>query len=295
MKCAFIHAERHTYTVRLLCSTLGVSHAAYYRWCVRQPSTRKQEDTKLLNVIRQSHKNSRKTYGSRRVHADVQELGIRCSRRRIQRLMQSDGLLAVRARKRVRTTDSRHEYPIAPNILNRDFACGPELNRRIAGDITYIRTLSGWLYLAVLLDLSSRRVIGWATSAKIDTDLVLDALRMALRTRVLQPGALHHSDRGSQYAATEYQKALEAHGIECSMSEKGECYDNAVIESFNGTIKRELLHRQKWANHEQATMAIGWYIDSWYNCSRRHSSLGYLSPVQFELRAQAGTLETARI
>ena len=191
-------------------------------------------------------------------------------------------------RKRVRTTDSRHDYPIAPNTLNRDFACRPEFDERIAGDITYIRTQSGWLYLAVLLDLASRRVIGWATSSKINTDLVLDALRMALRTRTLAAGTLHHTDRGSQYAGTAYQRALEAHGIVCSMSEKGECYDNAVIESFNGTIKRELIHRQRWANHEQATKAIEWYIESWYNCARRHSSLGYLSPCSMSCAPKLG-------
>ncbi len=294
MKCAFVHSERTRYKVRLLCSALEISHAAYYRWLSRKPSARKCNDLKLLATIRESHKNSRRTYGSRRVHADVRDTGTRCGRKRIQRLMQEDGIIAVRARKRVHTTDSRHDYPIAPNTLNRDFACRPEFHKRIAGDITYIRTQSGWLYLAVLLDLASRRVIGWATSTKIDTDLVLDALRKALRTRALTPGTLHHTDRGSQYAGTGYQKALEAYGIECSMSEKGECYDNAVVESFNGTIKRELIHRQRWENHEQATKAIEWYIESWYNLTRRHSSLGYLSPVQYELRAQAGTLNAAQ-
>jgi putative transposase len=185
-----------------------ISHAAYYRWRNRQPSLRKKEDIKLLKFIRETHKKSNKTYESRYIHADLQSENIRCGRKIIQRLMNDDGLVAVRARKRMRTMDSRHNQPIAPNLLNRNFQCSADINQRIAGDITYIRIDGSWLYLAVLLDLASMRVIGWATSSKIDTNLVLDALRMALRQRSLKTGALHHSDRGSQYASIEYQAAL---------------------------------------------------------------------------------------
>ena len=196
---------------------------------------------------------------------------------------------SVRIRRRFRaTTNSKHKHPIAPNILKRRFSVreAKAIDRVWAGDITYIDTQEGWLYLAVIIDLRSRRVIGWSMSHRISEELVLDALRMALLRRKPSTGILHHSDRGSQYTGKVYRKLLRDHGIHCSMSRKGDCWDNAVVESFNATIKTELIHRTKWMTREEARSSIYSYIETWYNPKRRHSTLGYLSPSEFEEREQ---------
>lgn len=270
----------------MMCRLLGVSKAGYYAWREHAPSEREQANQRLLTRIKLIHGTSKKTYGSPRIHAQLRRDGIRVGRKRVARLMKVGGI-EVRIRRRFRvTTNSKHTHPIAPNILKRRFSLRQikAVDRVWASDITYIDTLEGWLYLAVIIDLRSRRVIGWSMSHRIAETLVLDALRMALLGRKPGRGILHHSDRGSQYAGNAFRKLLRAHGIRCSMSRKGDCWDNAVVESFNATIKTELIHRTKWTTREQARAAIYTYIETWYNSQRLHSTLGYLSPVEFEER-----------
>jgi putative transposase len=238
----------------------------------------------MLTRIEIIHATSRKTYGSPRIHAALRREGFRVGRKRVARVMKAGGI-DVRVRRRFRaTTNSKHAHPIAPNILKRrfDVKALKAVNRVWAGDITYIETQEGWLYLAVVIDLRSRRVIGWSMSHRMAEELVLDALRMALLRRKPPRGMLHHSDRGSQYAAKAYRRLLRDHHIRCSMSRKGDCWDNAVIESFNATIKTELIHRVKWTTREEARAAIYKYIETWYNTERLHSTLGYRSPCEFE-------------
>lgn len=270
----------------MMCRLLRVSKAGYYAWREHAPSEREQANQRLLTRIKLIHGISKKTYGSPRIHAQLRRDGVRVSRKRVARLMNVGGI-EVRIRRRFRvTTNSKHTHPIAPNILKRHFSLRQikAVDRVWASDITYIDTLEGWLYLAVIIDLRSRRVIGWSMSHRIAETLVLDALRMALLGRKPSRGILHHSDRGSQYAGKAFRKLLRAHGIRCSMSRKGDCWDNAVVESFNATIKTELIHRTKWTTREQARAAIYTYIETWYNSQRLHSTLGYLSPVEFEER-----------
>jgi transposase InsO family protein len=228
-------------------------------------------------------------YGSPRIHRELRARGIRVGKKRIERLMRDNGIVARQKRRFVHTTDSRHEHPIAPNLLDRDF--DPKVaNEAWAGDVTYIATGEGWLYLAVLLDLFSRRVVGWATSAANDRQLALDALRHALRSRRPAPGLVHHTDRGSPYASDEYRQALLDRGIVASMSRTGDCYDNAVAESFFATLKAEHVDHEDFATRAIGTASIGDYVESFYNTARRHSHLGYVSPIEFELRSQTAAL-----
>ena len=230
------------------------------------------------------HRTSRETYGSPRIHAQLQREGICVSRKRVARLMRQE-TIEVKTRRRFRaTTNSKHKLPIAANILDRRFDVDDvgTTNRVWAGDITYIDTLQGWLYLAVVLDLRSRRVVGWSMSQSMERALVLDALRMALLHRRPGPGVLLHSDRGSQYASEDCQTILRDHAMTCSMSRKGNCWDNAVVESFNATIKTELIHRTRWETREEARAAVYAYIETWYNTERLHSTLRYRSPDEFE-------------
>jgi transposase InsO family protein len=290
VKCRFIQQERAHHDVRVLCRVLEISRATFYRWKQEGRLPCEKRDEHLLTHVRIHFKKSGQTYGARRVREALHRQGIHVSRKRVSRLMQAAGMEAVRPKRRIRTTNSKHEFPIAPNILARNFEpAATALNVRWAGDITFIWTDEGWLYLAVILDLTSRRVVGFATSANIDRHLALDALRMASRLRPV--ALLFHSDRGSTYAATEFRKALTSLGITCSMSDVGECLDNAVIESFNGTIKRELIDRQDWPSHDSAAVAICEYITAWYNPFRFHSSLGYLSPVEYELAVISGRIK----
>ena len=264
-----------------MCRVLAVSKAGYYAWRDRPASARERANRCLAVDIRAVHRRSRGTYGSPRVHAELRARGIRCSEKRVARVMQGEGLRArVRRRFRV-TTDARHSEPIALNVLERRFTVA-EPDRVWAGDITYVATREGWLYLAVVLDLASRRVIGWAMRHALERTLTLDALRMALAQRSPAPGVLHHSDRGSQYACGEYQALLARHGIRGSMSRRGDCWDNAVVESFFATLKTELVDGADWRTREEARAALFEYIELWYNRQRRHSALGYVSPVQYE-------------
>ena len=223
---------------------------------------------------------------SPRVHAELREQGVRCGRKRIERLMRIEGLVAKPRRRQRRTTNSNHPHRVAPNVLERRFAVTAiqQLDRVWASDITYVPTREGWLYLAVVLDLASRLVVGWAMQPSLDQSLTHAAVHMALLRRRPAPGVLHHSGRGVQWAATDYQRLLAAHGMTPSMSRTGDCYDNAVVESFFATLECELLERADWHTREEAKAAIFEYIEVWYNRQRRHSTLGYLSPVDYEHR-----------
>lgn len=268
-----------------MCRLLKVSKAGYYAWRDRKPSKRAVVDARLLIRIKHIHATSGETYGRPRIHAELRRNNVCTGERRVGRLMrQAEIAVKLRRKRKPKTTDSKHDHPIAPNLLDRKFDIEKieAVNRIWAGDITYIDTNEGWLYLAVILDLRSRRVVGWAMSASLERTLVLDALRMALLGRRPGIGVLHHSDRGVQYASDDCQQMLRDHGMICSMSRKGNCWDNAVIESFNATIKTELIHRKKWNTREEARAAIYKYIEVWYNRKRLHSTLGYRSPVEFE-------------
>lgn len=289
MKFAFIAAERASFPTAFMCRHLGVSKSGFYAWRDRPECARAREDHRLAVLTREAHEIGRKAYGSPRVHEELKAKGIRVSRKRVIRLMQEQGLKGKTRQRWVKTTHSKHDLPVAPNLLARNFvASGP--NQRWVGDITYLRTNEGWLFLAAVVDLYSRMVVGWAVSALIDRHLVLKALDMAIKRRCPGAGLLHHSDRGSQYASEDYQKALEARGIACSMSRKGDCYDNAAMESWFGTLKTEL--GETFETHAEGKRQLFDYIEVFYNQRRRHSALGYVSPAEFE-RKNRGPLQAA--
>ena len=282
MRFAFIAAEKATYPVRVLCRTLVVSRAGFYAWHTRPPAARTQANQQLGVEIEAIHAESRQCYGSPRVHAELRDRGHRLGRKRVARLMRQHGLCGRRRRRFRVTTDSNHPLPVARNVLARQFTVAAPDTAWVT-DITYLWTREGWLYLAVILDLFSRAVVGWAMSAQITTQhLTLPALTMALGRRRPAPGLLHHSDRGSQYASTEYQRVLKARGIVGSMSRRGNCWDNAVAESFFATLKIELAHDADWATRADARGDVFEYLEGFYNGQRRHSALGYLSPLTFE-------------
>jgi transposase InsO family protein len=284
VKFAFIRAEKAFYPIALLCRVLGVSRSGFHAWHQRPQAPRVGADALLAAQVASVHKRSRSTYGSPRVHAELRAKGIRVSRKRVERLMRENGLEARRKRRFRRTTDSRHSDPIAPNVVARNFEA-TEPNATWVTDVTAIWTTEGWLYLAVLLDLYSRRVVAWDAGANNDTALALRTLRLGLRRRHPRVGLVHHSDRGSPYASADYRAALACHGIIASMSRKGDCWDNAVAESFFATLRAELVNHQRYETHNAAVISIGDYIDNFYNIERRHSFLGYLNPIEFELRS----------
>ena len=282
MKFACVSAEQVAFPVAVTCRVLDVSTSGYYAWKTRGGSVRSRRDLELGDRVRAAHGASLGRYGSPRVHAELRASGEKVGRKRVARLMKEAGL-AGRTRRRFRkTTDSNHPFPIAPNVLKRDFTTTAP-NQVWVTDITYLWTREGWLYLAVMLDLFSRRVVSWATSATIDRHLALAALRSAIRDRRPDAGLVHHSDRGSTYASGDYRSALEKHDIECSMSRRGDCWDNAVAESFFATLKREVEGIDDLGSHAQANAVLTDYIDRFYNFQRRHSTIGYCSPVEFEL------------
>jgi putative transposase len=283
MRFAFIAGHTPEFHVTTMCRVLQVSKAGYYAWVQRPPSAHAEDDAQLAEAITVIHRTSRRTYGSPRVHEELKAQGQPHGEKRVARIMQEEGLRAKTLRRFQVTTDSNHPHPIAPNTLDRRFAVDDTAADRVwVGDITYLTTRDGWLYLAVVLDLASRRVIGWAMRHTLEGALTRDALTMALTGRQPAPGVLHHSDRGSQYAAGDYQDILTAHGMDCSMSRVGNCWDNAVAESFFATLKRELADDADWATRDEARTAVFEYIEVWYNQQRRHSSLGYLSPAAYE-------------
>lgn len=275
--------EKARHSVTRLCRVLRVTRSGFYAWCHRGPSAHAQRDAQLRVQVRASFDASRGRYGHPRVHRDLAEAGEHVSEKRIARLMREDGLVA-RARKRFKqTTMSDHDQPVAANLLDRQFAAdGP--NQRWVGDTTeFVIGSSGKLYLAAILDLFSRFIVGWAVSAVNDRHLTLKALQMAIKRRCPEAGLLHHSDQGCTYASEDYQVALKAHGITCSMSRRGNCYDNAVMESFFATVKSE--EAERFDSHSEAKMALFDFIEVFYNQRRRHSTLGQISPAEFERRA----------
>jgi len=267
-----------------MCRVLEVSPSGYYAFLKRPPSWHALIDEVLMAHVRIAHRVSGETYGAPRVRQDLQAEGLPAGTKRIARLMREDGLVARRpARRRVVTTDSNHAEPIAPNLLERKFDVhGVAVNQVWVADITYVPTREGFLYLAAVLDLGSRRCVGWAMRDHMEVDLPLSALRMAREARRPAPGLIHHSDRGSHYAASAYRAELAAHGMIASMSGKGDCYDNAVAESFFATLEFELIMPHDWQTKAEARRAIFRYIETWYNRRRRHSTLGYISPVEYE-------------
>jgi transposase InsO family protein len=272
------HCDR--YPIRWMCSALEVSNRGFRSWRSRPEPSRRQQDRRLLIDIRASFESSDRTYGSPRVLKDLRELGQRTSEKRIARIMQDNGLSAILKRRFKVTTESGHNLPVHENLLNREFNV-EQTNRVWLGDITYVRTEEGWLFLAALMDLCSRRVVGWNTADRNDRWLTLTALQQALRDRQPPAGLIHHSDQGGQYAAYEYQECLKKAQVTSSMSRKGDCWDNAPMESFFSTVKRERVHRRRYWSRQEATEDLRIYLDR-YNRVRRHSQLGGLSPVRFE-------------
>ena len=277
MRCDFIAVQKAHYPVTTLCRVLQVSRSAVYAARGHAPACRRVRDDELSLRIRTIHAASRGTYGSPRVHAALQREAQHVARKRVARLMAVHGLCGRRPKRWCRTTDSTHSEPIAPNVLARRFTVGAP-NQVWATDITYVWTSEGWLYLAVVLDLFARRVVGWGLAERLHTELPLVALRMALGRRAVPRALVHHSDRGTQYASAAYQQELRAYGIQCSMSRRGNCWDNAVVESFFATLKIELIHRRAWPTRREVREAISEYIELFYNAHRLHSSAGYRSP-----------------
>jgi putative transposase len=285
MSFRFIEDHRDTYPVRLMCAVLEVSPAGYYAWRERPVSPRAASNSTLLAEIRQVHHDSGQRYGSPRVHAALRTQGRDASRGRIERLMRRYGIRAIMARpRRVRTTDSRHDLPIAPNLIARDFTAAAP-NRVWLADITYIPTAEGWLYLAAVMDLFSRKIVGWAMHDHMRVELVSSALTMAVRQQRPGTGLIHHSDRGVQYASHEYRAALAAAGVTASMSRKADCYDNAPMESFFHTLKTELVHHHQYQTCAEAQRDIFAFIEGFYNRTRLHSAIGYIAPTEMELKA----------
>ena len=268
--------------MNLMCQVLQVTRSAFYAWSRRTPSAQAKRRQELTNQIQVVHDDSRQIYGSPRVHAELQAQGIQCSENTVAKLMRQNGIRSkMRRRFVVRTTDSKHDHPVAPNTLDRQFE-QTQTDAAWAADITYIPTQEGWLYLAAIIDLCSRRIVGWATADHLRAELACQAFRQACQQRRPHRGLLHHSDRGVQYACDEYCTLMANSGCQVSMSRRGNCYDNAVMESFFGTLKTECVHHLEFTTREQAQQALFEYIEVFYNRKRRHSTLGYQSPAEYE-------------
>ncbi len=274
-----------------MCRQLRVSRSGYYAWRVRKPSARAQRDVYLTACIRAFFEASKQTYGSPRILLDLQEAGEQVGRRRVMRLMRQEGLCAHLPKRFRKTTDSEHDFETAPNSVDRDFNPA-EPDKLWAVDISYVRTWAGWVYLAVVIDLYSRRVVGWSLADHMRTELPLTALKNAIRLRCPDEGLVHHSDRGSQYCSNEYQEFLAASNIDCSMSRKANCWDNSCVESFFATIKKELIYRHTWPTESAVAAAIEQYIN-FYNARRRHSTIGNCSPIEYELATASDDFKMA--
>jgi putative transposase len=283
MKYRLIGAETAQHPVSLLCSVLGVSRAGYYAWARRRPSGRARADARLIARIRAIHERSRGTYGAPRVHAQLRHEGVRVGRKRVERLMRETGLSGLIRRRRGKTTIRVRGVRTAPDLVRRDFN-PTELNRLWSADLTYIRTWEGWLYLASVMDCYSRRIVGWSMADHLRAQLVVDALGMAVARRRPDRGLVHHSDQGSQYTSLVFTQRCRAVGVEVSMGSRGDCFDNAILESFHATIKKDLIHRRSWPTKADARTAVFDYIETFYNRERLHSTLGMLSPEQYENR-----------
>jgi putative transposase len=289
MKSQFIEQHKQEFAIVVMCRVLGVWESGLYAWRKRPPCQRQREDAQLTEELRQEFRAHHGRYGSPRLHAELRDRGPSISRKRVARLMREAGLCAKRKERRVLTTHRDTTHPVMSNALNRDFTAS-EPNKKWVTDITYIPTAQGWLYLAVILDLYSRIVVGWSMSGNCDEELVERALDMALARRCPQAGFLHHSDRGSQYTSQAYRLRLERAGASVSMSRKGNCWDNAAMESFFGSLKEECVGNTIYASHEEARLALFTYLEVYYNRIRRHSTLGDVSPLVYEQMAnqQAG-------
>jgi putative transposase len=276
-----IEAEKARHSVPLLCRLLGVSRSGYYAWRSRPPSERARLDAVLSEKIEMIHRNSRATYGAPRVHAELRAIGIRCSRKRVARLMRRAKLRGCLRGKKMRTTHRVALQQAAPDLVGRNFA-SEEPDRLWVADITYVRSKEGFVYLAFILDACSRKVVGWSMATHLRTELVVDALQMAIARRKPSPGLVHHSDRGVQYTSVSFGKRLEDEGLLPSMGRVGSAYDNALAEAFVATLKTELLYLSSWPTRQVVRTAVFEYIEGFYNMRRRHSSLGHLSPAEFE-------------
>jgi len=281
MKYHFIEQQKQEFPVVVMCRVLAISESGYYAWLKRPVCQRKREDAQLTKAIEQVFTSHHGRYGSPRLHAELRDQGKQCSRKRVARLMCEAGISAKSKRRRVVTTRRDVTHPVAPNLLNREFTA-TEPNTKWVTDITYIPTAQGWLYLAVVLDLYSRLVVGWSMSAHCDEELAANALQMAQTRRRPRAGLLHHSDRGCQYTSRAYRLILEQSGVITSMSRKGNCWDNAAMESFFGTLKEECVGSVIYASREEARLALFTYLEVYYNRIRRHSTLGYVSPLIYE-------------
>jgi putative transposase len=282
VKFAFIREHRRSWPVGVICHVLGVSRSGFFAWLGRKPSRRRQRRQELAVKIRAVHREHRGVYGSPRVFAALVAQGEKVCRNTVAQVMKDQEIRAkVKKRFVPCTTDGNHRHPVADNVLDRDFGARTP-NRKWAADITYVPTGEGWLYVAAVIDLCSRKIVGWSMAEHLQAELVNDALKMALARRRPEEGLLHHSDRGVQYACDDYQGLLAKHGIRCSMSGRGDCWDNAVMESFWATLKTELVYQEPYATREQARASIFEYVESFYNRKRLHSSIGYVSPEMFE-------------
>lgn len=282
---AFVEAEKANHRISRMCRALKVSKSGFYGWRDRPPSARAQADARLLEKITRIHRDSRETYGAPRIHIELRTLGVRCARKRVARLMREAGLFGCggRRRRKARTTlgPQSERIPPAPDLVKRNFT--PEAPDRLwVADITYVRTWEGWLYLSFVLDSYSRKIVGWSMSNRLRTELVVDAVNMAIYNRRPAPGLIHHSDRGSQYTSVEFGSRLKEEGLLPSMGSVADAYDNSMAESFVSTLKRELIHRHSWPNRQTVRTAIFEYIEGFYNTRRRHSALGHLSPTEYE-------------
>ena len=279
MRYICIDRRRTQYPVRMMCRLLKVSSSGYYAWRVRPESQRAQTDRELTRVIRRLHADSQGVYGSPKMRDELKDEGYRCGRHKVARLMRLAGLRGCPKRRFKITTECDPSHPVAKNLLRQDFAAEAP-NQRWASDITYISTHQGWLYLAVVMDLYSRRIVGWSMSRWLNRHLVIDALSMAIGSRRPEGELIHHSDRGGQYTSDDFRDELEKHGIECSMSRAGDCWDNAVMESFFGTYKQEWAHHHRWSGLLSARASTHDYIEVFYNRRRLHSALGYRTPAE---------------
>jgi len=282
----FIDRHRSVHAVERMCRVLGVTRSGYYSWKSRGQSRRVRRDGVLLEKIRESHLQSNRRYGSPNIHKDLREWGYRCSRKRVARLMRESGLRSKTVKRFKVTTQSKHTLPVAENLLQRNFTVVAPTKAWVS-DITYLWTRQGWLYLCVILDLWDRKVVGWNISDGLGAELVVEALRRAVMRRNPLDGLVFHSDRGIQYCSEVFRAELRRHGMMQSMSRKGDCWDNAVAESFFGILKRELVYHETYHTRDDARLSVFQYIEGWYNRKRRHSTLGRISPLEFELNAQA--------
>ena len=282
MKCfRFIAAEKTSFPISLMCRVLGVSRSGFHAWEKRAPSDRDVRDAWLIQQIQQAHERSRATYGAPRIHAELRFQGVHVSRKRVERLMRQAGLSGLVKRRRGRTTIRVPGIETAPDLVRRNFS-PKEPNLLWTADITYIRTWQGFIYLASVLDCYSRRIVGWTIADHLRAEIVVEALEMALQRRKADPGLVHHSDQGSQYTALVFSRRCRKAGIAQSMGSKGDCFDNAVQESFHSTIKKELLYRRSWPTKQEARTAVFEWIEVFYNRERRHCTIGYYSPAEYE-------------